>query len=167
MDFLTHLQNHEPHETWSNLAAAAEKRFSEALTLKTTPGKELGAIYLLGYVVEIYLKVGFYRLSGLKPMDAISGTAFASIRHWLRKNGYRNAHDLQGLLHLLKVERARLGITWSPEESKDLQNAVDLVSKNWSESLRYRYARPNNQYLNDAFRGCTWVLTHRTLLWRK
>ena len=59
MSFQSRLANLEPVETCATLESAAWERYWDGFDLATssTAGRYTGALYLLGYVVEIVLKI--------------------------------------------------------------------------------------------------------------
>jgi hypothetical protein len=154
-------------ETWPELERAAEQRFWDGLTLATAAERdETGAVYFLGYVVEILLKTAFFRERGLsRHVDTSSERRVA--RKYARVYGApRNDHDLN--YWLLVLERIR----WvnrrplHPALLGALRLRVGIIADNWSESLRYREAQPTMSELHDVFANVEWVFRRRRDLWR-
>jgi hypothetical protein len=60
------------------MEAAADQRYWDSVELALS-GRRYGAIYMLGYTAEIYLKLAALRSDGLRP--ASKPSAHTSVRH--------------------------------------------------------------------------------------
>ena len=66
MPFLIRLATREPFETWLSMEQAAEQRYWDGSALAASDaGHETGAVYLLGYTVEMLLKTACFRTAGI------------------------------------------------------------------------------------------------------
>lgn len=85
MSFQTRLSLLEPAETWPSLHSSAQERFWDGIELATTPdARRTAAIYMLGYVVEILLKVAFFRVRGLPAEQPIDLRVIATRATWMK-----------------------------------------------------------------------------------
>ena len=146
-------------ETWPELQRAAEQRFWDGLSLATSSEHcETGAIYLLGYTVEMLLKAAYYREQGV-PRHVDTSQARKQARGLV--SGYRrNDHDLNywvnvleqlRILHKRPLDAATLGA---------IRLKVAAVEANWDESIRYRAVGPTETELNEVLGSADWLLKH-------
>jgi len=162
MSLLARLSLLEPMETWPRLHSAAIERYWDGLALAMAQeGRRLGAIYLLGYVAEIVLKVAFFRVCGFPPYQAVSlrmATAHASWRGF-------SLHDVNAWATLLIEERRLRGRPFDPVFASQLKWHVMVVAANWREALRYRHSAASETELAEVFQGVDWLLANSNLLW--
>jgi hypothetical protein len=68
MSFVARVQSIEAWDTWRGMESAADERFWDGVSLaKGDQPRRAGAIYLLGYVAEMVLKVAYFRFTGIPP----------------------------------------------------------------------------------------------------
>ena len=156
-------------DTRGELERAAEDRFWDGLILAASEeGRELGSVYLLGYVAELLLKSAYYRVRGV-PFDV-------DVRHELRGMDARaralgfawqgNRHNLESVAQLLVAERRIRGNPLGAGIEVKLLGRIRLVSDMWSESLRYRSEPVGRDELNDVYSVVEWLRDKYAILWR-
>lgn len=162
MSLLARLSLLEPTETWPRLHSTAMERYWDGLALATgQEGRRLGAIYLLGYVAEIVLKVAFFRVCGLPPYQAVSLKMATTHASWRGLS----LHDVNAWAALLIEERRLRGRPFEPVFASQLKRHVMLVTANWREALRYRHSAASEMELVEVFQGVDWLLGNSNALW--
>jgi hypothetical protein len=146
---------------------AARRRFAEARCLMQS--EPLGAIYLLGYTVEMRLKAAYYRTAGLvpsSPLDPPRRIAESQIRQLLGAQG-PVGHHLLGWARLLEHTRATThGATpLAPAIASAMYQHVGDVANCWTEVLRYRANVPYNREVNAVWIAANWCKTNSRRLW--
>src|SRR5580658_5603332 len=108
-------------ETISDFVLAAQDRYEEAETLLQNDQFD-GAVYLLGYAAEMWLKVSCLRLQQLRPSDPVR-PALAPLRRKMRQIapavGFTDYHDLsffaQAVIALRKNLNRPLALVYEQE----------------------------------------------------
>lgn len=153
----------EPQETWPQLHDAAIERYWDGFALATGPdNRRTGAIYLLGYVAEILLKVAFYRVSNAPHHLPVQRGAIQTHRDW---QGRRNLHDLVALGNVLIGQRKRNGIEFDPVFAALLIEKLFVLDRHWSEALRYRHSMATTDELHEVYQAVEWLLANKNTLW--
>lgn len=126
-------------DTVGRLEAAASRRQGESDCLRLS-GQRLGAVYLLGYSIEIRLKTAYFRVRRFNSADLIDRTD----RELVEKQGRlmhlmdSGAHDLTGwarmLVHARDDQRRPMGRVLREEMLRLVAEAASV----WSPELRYR-----------------------------
>jgi hypothetical protein len=167
MNFQKRLLLLEPAETCETLELAAWERFWDGCDLATSPtdGRNTGALYLFGYVVEIVLKIGFFRTIGTPPHTPVRPLLNAIKQHaaWTRNN---NLHDVTSLARVLIAERAACGMPYDPIFAGILALHVQTIVAHWREVVRYRHTLASQEELSEVFQSTEWILSNRNTLWR-
>ena len=164
MAFLDRLRVLEPFESCPRLLQAAEERFWDGFDLATgTAQRYTGAVYILGYVVEMLLKVAFFRISGIP--DNVDVKPYLNTAKTHSSWTGRNYHDLQAWCNLLIVDRLHRGVQFDPVFAAELTRRVLLVGLHWREDLRYKHNQANDAEVSEVLENTDWVLSNRTLLW--
>jgi len=149
-------------ETWPSLHRAAMERYWDGVDLATsTEVRRTAAIYLLGYVTEILLKVAFYRVIGFPPGQEVDLQAIKTHAAWKRTN----LHNLDGLADLLIAERSSRGMALDPAFAGQLKACALTVADHWRETLRYRYTVATETELVEVYQNVDWLRANATLLW--
>jgi hypothetical protein len=162
MSFQSRLQVLEPVETWPSLHSAAQERYWDGVDLATSPEtRGTAAIYLLGYVAEILLKVAFFRVIRCPPGQAVDLRTITTHGAWTRAN----LHNLVGLADLLIAERCIQNRAFDPVFAGQLKTSVLTVANHWRETLRYRYTPAVEPELVEVYQNVDWLRTNATLLW--
>jgi len=164
MGFLNRITALEPFESCPRLLQAAVERFWDGFDLATgTAQRYTGAVYILGYVVEMLLKVGFFRISGI-PDNVDVKPYLGTARTHTSWTG-RNYHDLQAWCNLLIDARLRRGVQFDPVFAGELTRRVMAVGLHWREDLRYKQSPANDAEVSDVLENADWVLSNCILLW--
>jgi hypothetical protein len=163
MALLARLQALEPNETWPGLEMAARERYWDGVDLATSPAsRRTAAIYLLGYVAEMLLKVAFYRVSGVPPGQHVVPAMIKNHSAW---KGKKNRHDLENLVDLLSAERASKGLHLDPGFAAQLNDCIQTLAGHWRETLRYRHTPATQTELVEVYQNVDWLFANATLLW--
>ena len=162
MSFQDRLQMLEPIETWPSLYSAALERYWDGIDLATSPeARRTAAIYLMGYVAEMLLKVAFFRVTGFPPGQAVDLRAITTHAAWTKAN----LHNLDGLTDLLIAERGLRGRAFDPVFAGQLKACVLTVASHWRETLRYRHTPAAETELVEVYQNVDWLRANATLLW--
>lgn len=127
------------------------------------------AIYTLGYVVELCLKVSYYRLRRFHPRFDDVGPERVKAKAWARQLGAaspaRNDHDLVFWMKLVIKQREFVSEPLPAVVSSQFVARVQQVAKHWREDLRYApslFVRDEAQEVGNAVR---WIVDHQRFLW--
>jgi hypothetical protein len=160
-------------DTLSKLERAATRRSAEASRL--IDAEPFGAIYLLGYTIEIRLKAAHYRLAGILPAWDINipippnptsprRLAEDQIRTIRGSAAPRVGHDLLGWAQLVVVSRNAAGLRALGAQAEFLSH-VQNAALCWTESLRYHANKPYNEELDAVAKAARWVNRNYHQLW--
>jgi len=156
-------------DTVGKLVLAARRRYAEANRL--LPNEPLGAVYLLGYTIEMRLKVAYYRVIGFAPNTLITDRdrrqAQAQIRTRFPGSSMPAGHNLIGWAWLLEHTRASLrgAIALPPLVATQMNAHVGNAALCWREVLRYRANKPYNEELAAVQRAARWFKRNASKLW--
>lgn len=165
MSFRTRLALAQPFETWPQMELAAEQRYWDGLTLALgEAGSETGALYLLGYVVEMLLKTAYFRVTSIAPAHNLAPHLRTAHRDARWRGG--NLHNLQSWFYLLNDVRFFQGKPWNPVLASSIERHVLVVDAHWRESLRYTAFAANGAELEETLASVDWLLTQYDSLWR-
>ena len=143
---------------------AAEQRYWDSLTLALTgTGVETGAVYLLGYAVEVLLKTAYFRVVSVPSGQDIGSPLLAARRSAAWRGG--NLHNLTSWFELLNDARYLQGNAWSIPTATAIELRVLTVSSHWRESLRYTSFAATNAELEEVFGSVDWLIGNYSLLW--
>jgi hypothetical protein len=163
MSFLARLALLEPEETCPRLQAAAMERFWDGFDLATSKDeRRLAAVYLLGYVVEVFLKVAFFRVRAWPADQPIDLDAVRTHAAWAGGN----LHNLTGLADVLIAERGILNRPLDPVFAGELRRRVLVVASHWRENLRYRATPALGEELAEVCQSVDWLVANAEELWR-
>lgn len=154
-------------ETLDDFERAVVSRQRDASRLRTAE-RAYWAIYTLGYVAEVSLKVAFFRLCGIGSRDDVEPWLRLA-RGWARQLGVgepRNLHDLLFWLQLLSKERQFVQRPFSPAFSVQLHAHVQLIARHWRADMRYRASIPAAPELRRVAASVAWLVHNRVTLWR-
>jgi hypothetical protein len=159
-------------DTPGKLEAAATRRYAEAIHL--LEDEPLGAIYLLGYTIEMRLKAAHYRLVGI-PLNAdisapirpnnLSPRKLAEdqVRAILGSVG-PVGHHLLGWARLVIDDRVQTGLPALASQSI-LMKHVGEASLCWTESLRYHANKPYDDEVEAMKAAASWMRQNYRRLW--
>ncbi len=148
---------------------AATERYVDAMALAQA-GRRTGAVYLYGYVVEMLLKVAYFRVLGFGDADPINRSAMqaavgespASTARVLGLNGTRNLHNIDAWSELLVTFRRAKGLLYpDPGVSHLLITNVSRVGELWAETVRYHKNTAYGHELARVENACQWLVEHR------
>ena len=146
--------------TVESFRSAARERYRDGVQLADA-GRRLGAIYLLGYSVEMLLKAAYFRLRGwgdtpitVADMNQARNRAI-NVLHLTWND---RLHDLVGWVTLLINERVTLQQPLAWRFRRTLNARVGIVYRNWREHLRYHDSIPYATELNSVRATATWLL---------
>jgi hypothetical protein len=161
-------------DTVAKLERAATRRFAEALRL--IDEEPFGAIYLLGYTIEMRLKGAHYRLAGISPawnisdpippnVDSPRTLAERQIKSIRIASSPRSVgHDLLGWAQLVIVSRTAAALPPLAFQAEFLSHTKDAALC-WTESLRYHANKPYNEELDAVVKAARWVTRNYRKLW--
>ncbi len=153
-------------ETIRKYEIAAEKRYLEAVSLELN-GFDLGAIYLFGYSIEMWITAAYFRLRGFIPTRVIN----AEDRNLARASALNHnvvidrEHDLLGWARLLVFERRALSAGGRiPTPVSDYppgfgQKIIDEASDAyavWKPGLRYSPHDPEGSDSIEVNQAADW-----------
>jgi hypothetical protein len=155
----------EPAETCETLESAAWERYWDGFELATqqTQDRPTGALYLLGYVVEVVLKVGFFRTTQIPPGTRVDLRSIRSHQAWTQNT---NLHDVVALARVLVAERDVRRRPFDPVFAGLLDRHVQTLATHWNESVRYRATQALPEEIAEVYESAEWILANRETLWR-
>ncbi len=160
MPFWNRVKDLEPFDTWGAMEAALSERFFDGLSLAVGRDNRLtGAIYLLGYTVEMILKVAYFRFLGVPSAQNLAQQLDAIKGHSLMKK--KNLHDLEGWMHLIFDVRSANGMMLNPAVAAELRRNVGIAQSNWKETLRYKSTLAVAAEIEEMFSSVNWLYNHR------
>ncbi len=150
---------------------AAVSRMDDAMTL-LLGNRLLGAIYLLGYVAEIYLKIAVYRRLGARPNADVA----VFFRHARRKGDelglsqhreqWESGHGLIFWARLLWSLPNQEGRALGSEACYALYRHVRRIEDRWTVDLRYSNEPSSRQEAETVLASVEWIKRNRLALWR-
>jgi hypothetical protein len=156
-------------DTIRDMESALEDRYFDALCCVLDEPSDrkrfFGGCYLLGYVMEISLKVAFFRFGGIGVIDDLTMPR-ASLGGMIRKNQNAGLHDLVALVTTLIAERAARGNPYDRQFATDLTAFVTKAAKHWKVEMRYQEAVPAVNEFHELLDSVDWVMNNRQRLWR-
>jgi hypothetical protein len=128
-------------ETVSDMLLAAEDRYREAEELLVTQEFD-GAVYLLGYAAEIWLKAACLNLRGHGPVLPVKA-ALAPLKKWMATTApsvvFNDYHDLGFLAECVIRLRDSLGRPLSNTQVTELRmHIANGLHNEWIVDMRYR-----------------------------
>jgi hypothetical protein len=145
----------EPDDTIGVFERAAEHRYYDGQELLGSGHRYAGSIYLLGYWVELVLKVAYCRMVGVGPADPIwrrinvlTGLAPRSVRH----------HDIVDLHQKVSTQRITRGLAVDPVFEGELQRLSLLTASHWKEELRYKSVLASKWEAAEVDEAATWLM---------
>ena len=153
----------EPHETWPSLHNAAWERYWDGIELATCQEvHRTGAIYSLGYVAEILLKVAFFRVKGFAPGQQVELQEINDHPVWPTR---AKRHNLAALADVLIEERRLRGSAFDPVFAGEVKTCVAVVASHWRETLRYKHTIADEPELAEVVQNVDWLLNNANVLW--
>lgn len=148
-------------ETLSDVLLAAEDRYLDAEELLVAQRYD-GAVYLLGYAVEMWLKVVCLRLRGIGPVDELKG-ALPPLKSWGSRQAvppipFGDYHDLSFFAECIVRLRSDQHRPLPPLLSSELQ--AQVVNGLYAErivDMRYRRSGLTSSDAWTALSNAWWV----------
>jgi hypothetical protein len=157
-------------DTIRRLERAAVSRYNEAQEL-LAPAHRLGAIYLLGFSVEMCLTAAYFQSAGFRPHETIDRET--RYRRMTRARQLRDGtgeplmnadpHPLPGWARLLYWQR-----TASPDlrdkEIQRLNEAIrraEIVYRHWRPELRYKVSDVTERQVDEVRIAAAWFIEQR------
>lgn len=165
-------------ETPRTVESAIEDRYYAAMELVIVAvsgsGSQDSGIYLLGYVAEMILKVGYFRLlaaTGDAPLleaniRDLLPPARARGRSLVPPVGDESYHSILFWAALLRNEHTRQRRDFDPAFASDFMGCCSRVYSTWWVEMRYHPNEAELQELKDVFDDVSWLLAKREELWR-
>jgi hypothetical protein len=153
-----------PPDTISGFERAAQQRFQDGEALRAS-GRDGGAIYLYGYVVEMVLKAACYRLFGHPPHAPVE-SARPIVETWIGELALPvvtrklQPHDLDAWASGLVWFRDNIhGVSYPIAFTLSLGTNTDVVLQYWLPGIRYQelpWGPPESAEVSTA---AAWFLT--------
>lgn len=165
MGFQARLAALEPAETYGSMELAAAARYWDGLSLAINDrDRATGAVYLMGYTVEMLLKTAYYRARGLAPTDSVAAH-LKGVRSQADWHGCNNFHDLVAWAKFLVAVRANMKSPLDPVMGGAVVTYAAQLQSHWSEALRYRSSVASEVELHDVLRSVEWFQANYSALW--
>ena len=159
---------------------AADCRYREGRLL-LQQGHRDGGIYLLGYVAEMVLKLGYCRLDRAMAMDSpVASRMVVAQQRWrsvFRGTSWRtifghneelDRHNLVALWLCIQDGRQRLGLpTMEREVARLADFYVYAIDENWLVAMRYRGQYATESEAITVRDAVEWLYTNQAELWRE
>jgi hypothetical protein len=118
------------------------------------------ACYLLGYVIEMALKLAYFRL---RPVGVAQNLdrELAAARQMSRARGVRSLHDMAFWAESLIEERKRTGRPLDAVLALELATRAGQVAQDWTEVLHYRRSVPADDAYVRLRAQVKWFLSAR------
>lgn len=153
-------------ETIQDLELAGEEKYWEGIELLAA-GRRGAGIYLLGYAIEMMLKIACFLTDGARPSDPVA-PRLAPIRRWaqtelpsLRDEAY---HSLWFWLHVLRRKRSMLRRPLPSHVDAGLVQRVRRIYGIWVVDMRYQPDQALQREAESVFHDATWMRDRRSQL---
>jgi hypothetical protein len=148
-------------ETWKDLELAAAERLWDGVSIAVTrSGRDVGALYLFGYVAEMILKASFFRAQGVPPAQPVTGQ-LDQLRIAAGSPGAgfvrRDYHNLRMLSLALLNARRSTGRPMPRGVERRLHAQVRRLAR-WGPDLRYEHRAVRAATVNNALGAADWFL---------
>lgn len=146
--------------------AAARQRRAEADVLLGT--QVTGAVYLLGYVVECYVKTAFFRVARFSTHDPILREDRARFEILANQLGFMprsEPHHIPGWAQLLIHVRLEQHRPLSHRRVTELQTIVNRAYDAWRPTMRYRMLGLKREDADPLIQAADWCQRSYTSLY--
>lgn len=132
--------------------------------------RHFGAVYLLGYSVEMTLKIAYFRLRGYGPDTSIGGRELYSAR--TEADDLRVRYDREGFHGLLFWAdlvvryRAITADAFEPAFSIELMQRARHMHDNWTVAMRYVHMDVSEPIFTQVCNSAMWFEENSERLWR-
>lgn len=138
--------------------AVAVIRFYDAYELWGKKGRDLAAMYLFGYCVEVTLKSAYAELVGV----SLDSPVLAALAAMPGQPDLRS-RDLAALARALFQERRNRNLVKGNLEGILLTHAGRAHS-HWKEGIRYRTIQPSAEEVREVAEAAWWFILNRSEL---
>lgn len=153
-------------ETVQDLVLASDERFWEGLELLVA-GRRGAGIYLLGYAVEMILKVACFMMDGARPYDPVQ-PRLAPIRSWARLQLPRirdeQYHSLWFWAHVLRRKRRLLGRRLPSGADAPFMQRVRRIHGIWVVQMRYKPDEAQQREAETLLGDVAWIRNYQSQL---
>lgn len=158
-----------PRDSIQEYEAARLERLYDGLQLSESD-RPYGAVYLIGYSVELTLKVAFFRLRGYAPNYVISNadmrTAEAEAMRLRVSYGSESFHSVLFWADLVIRFRRSIGRPLRGSVESQLLKRARRLHVNWKVEMRYKRDRGSEQDYSSALNAAIWFEENAARLWR-
>ncbi len=160
---LAFIRNQQPIETISTMELAASERLLDAAAIATgRPEEALGALYMLGYVVECSLKGALGHLSALLPAQNL----YQGVLKPVSRTSRIDLHDLEALLgECLQARRSRGLPSLSPVRAGEWDARVGNVALSSAVDLGCRSVPVPLSWVVSTYSDAEWIVGSVRELW--
>jgi len=147
-------------------AAAIQRRREADLLL--SEAQFTGAVYLLGYVAECYVKAAFFRTARYRTADAIARDERMLFEKEAKDLGLmppREPHHIPGWARLLIHYRDTQNRPLRHGLAVELHEVVDHAYEVWRPTIRYRQLALRWQDIKPAIDAAEWLKRSYNLLY--
>lgn len=127
-----------------------------------------GAVYLLGYSVEMMLKCAYFRVLGLGISDHIGNQELKTARAKAKMLGVvhdaESFHSVLFWCDLLCAQRVAVNKPLAPPFVHRLARETGIVYDHWSVEMRYKASRTTPMMLESLIATVEWFDLNYTLL---
>ena len=153
-------------ETVQDLALASDEKYWEGIELLAAARRGAG-IYLLGYSLEMILKIACFLLDGARPHEFV-GPRLGPIRRWARSQlpgiSHESYHSLWFWLQVLRKKRALLGRQLPGHVDAWLLRRVWRAHGIWVVAMRYKPDQALQREAESVYNDVTWIRDRQTRL---
>lgn len=141
---------------------ARQDRLWDGLTLWSDghPNSPSGAVYLLGYSVEMALKCAYFRFLGLRISDPITKAELSTARAKAKLLGVvvdaESFHSVLFWCDLLRAERLAANKPLPLHVDQRLVSEAKIVYDRWWVEMRYKAGRTTSAVLENLIAAAEW-----------
>ncbi len=147
-------------DTIEEFRAAAMGRYEDARRLHRR-SRDLGAIYLFGYAVEMLVKAAYFHNAGFLRARTISKAdrkAAAQIWSTLGLLAEPGQHDIAGWASLAVAARVTCAIEYPLGFGNEIVTRASSLYLIWRETLRYRATQPLGREVREIRSIADWFM---------
>jgi hypothetical protein len=150
------------HDSIQEFEKARHERLWDGVTLWVEGHQEsaAGAVYLLGYSVEMVLKCAYFRVLGLRVSDLITSHELRSARAKAKLLGIttdaESYHSVQFWCDLLRTHRRAANDPLPPGVEQRLVAETAVVYDRWWVEMRYKANRATPPVLGRLLEAAEW-----------
>lgn len=152
------------YDSVQEMDAARLDRYWDALAC-AHDDRDFGACYLFGYVIEMSLKLAYFRFIDVPPADDLGELLRRAGRgsRFSKKPG--RLHNVESWAEELLEIRQRRGRPFDPALAGAVTSRAAQVAGNWSEVMRYRRSIPAGDEACQLLEQADWFIGNHQALW--